>query len=122
MCCFVNMFKKRLISNLAEWVQGVTRIRNITASFVDIWDDLQDDAKSTATFFGVGAHIFACVVFPQGSEVGLGTSPKRSHPRWSPLLELVLPLEPPVGNPIGTGFSVKTPPEEPQPEPLPEPY
>ena len=45
MCGFVNMFKKRLTSNLVEWVQGVPSIRNIMASLVDIWDDLQDDAK-----------------------------------------------------------------------------
>ena len=46
MCRLVNMFKKRLTSSLVEWVQGVRRIRNIMASFVDISDDLQDDAKS----------------------------------------------------------------------------
>ena len=42
---FVNMLEKRLTSNLAELVQGVPGIRNIMANFVDIWDELQDDAK-----------------------------------------------------------------------------
>ena len=46
MCRFVNMFKKRLTSSPIEWVQGVASIRNIMASFVDIWDDLQHDAES----------------------------------------------------------------------------
>ena len=45
-CRFVNMFKKRLTRRLVEWVQGVPGIGNIMCSFVDIWDDLQDDAKS----------------------------------------------------------------------------
>ena len=46
MCRLVNMFNKRLTRSLCGVVQGVPSIRNIMANFVDIWDDLQDDAKS----------------------------------------------------------------------------
>ena len=76
--CHIPNVEEALKPKLGEWRPWI--FASGGKAHVTIWNGVRPyrtGESGTATLYGVGVHTFACVVFPRGSEVGLGTPPKR---------------------------------------------